>query len=113
MDTLKAFAMGKASRHKELMIFDWKKAARIIKERKAKNASAGLSGDWEWTGGDILQDGEPLSKEETYCFLASTWAIPELEVDGDLMECYCMQSETPGWNYGTFWPEEALAILRS
>ena len=33
------------------MVFDWNKAAQIIKERGATNASAGLSGDWEYTGG--------------------------------------------------------------
>lgn len=93
------------------MVFDWVQAAQIIKERGAKTASAGLSGDWEWTGGKILADGKPIPKDETYTYLASTWAPPELEVDGEIIDCYRMASETPGWGSDTYWPDEALAIL--
>lgn len=111
MDTKEAFARGMESAGNELMVFDWNKAARIIKERGAKSASAGLQGDWEWTGGEILKDGKPISQDETYTYLASTWAEPELDVDGDVISCFLMQSETPGWNSGTFWPEEAVNVL--
>lgn len=111
MDTISAFAMGAANRGKELMVFDWEKAARIIKERDAKSASAGLAGDWEWTGGRILDDGEPISREQTYTYLASTWARPELEIDGETVECWRMESDSPGWGSDTFWPPEALLIL--
>lgn len=111
MDTMTAFAMGEVNRGKELMVFDWEKAARLIKERNAREASAGLSGDWEYTGGDILQDGKPIPREETYTYLASTWATPELEIDGEIIPCYRMQSETPNWDSDTFWPEEARNIL--
>ena len=58
MDSMKAFAMGDANRGKELMVFDWNKAAKIIKEQNAASASAGLCGDWAWTGGAIYEDGE-------------------------------------------------------
>ena len=109
MDTLSAFMMGAANRDKELMVFDWNKAARLIKERNAQEAAAGLSSDWEWTGGTILKNGEPIFENRTY--LASTWAEPELMIDGDLIECFVMQSETPGWDAETKWPESALAIL--
>ena len=44
-----AVAMGEANRGKALMVFDWDKAARIIKQRGATSASAGLSGDWGTT----------------------------------------------------------------
>ena len=111
MDTLRAFAMGEANRGKPMMVFDWNKAARLIKERGAKSASAGLSGDWDYTGGEILKEGKPISKDETYTYLASTWATPELEIDGETVECYLMQDDTPGWNSDTFWPESALTIL--
>ena len=47
MDTLMAFVIGERNRHKELMVFDWNKAARLIKERKPFVASAGLRDDWE------------------------------------------------------------------
>ncbi len=109
MDTMCAFAMGEANRGKEMMVFDWNKAAALIKERGAKNASAGLSGDWEWTGGKILKDGK--IPEDSYTYLASTWATPEIEIDGEIIDCYKMESETDGWDSGTFWPESAKAIL--
>ena len=91
------------------MVFDWDKAARLIKERKAENASAGLSGDWEHTGGDIYRDSKPIY--DSYTYLASTWATPEIEIDGEVFSCYKMQSEAPDWDSGTKWPQSALDIL--
>lgn len=111
MDTILAFAMGQANRDKESMVFDWNRAAEIIKERKVKNASAGLSGDWSYTGGRILENGSPVSREDTCVYLASTWAVPELEIDGDVFPCYKMQSETPNWDSSTYWPESARMII--
>lgn len=111
MDTFSAFARGQANRGKPEMVFDWEKAAQIIKERGAQEASAGLRGDWEYTGGQILESGKPVPKEDTYTYLASTWATPELEVDGERMDCWRYEENTPGWDSGTYWPEEALKIL--
>ena len=111
MNTLAAFAMGEANRWRELMVFDWDKAAQIIRDTGAKRASAGLRDDWSCTGGTIYEDGHPV--KNSYTFLASTWAVPELVVDGKYMECYKMQSETPGWDSDTKWPSSALAILQS
>ena len=110
MNTFAAFAMGEANRGRELMVFDWDKAAKLIKESGLKNASAGLRRDWEYTGGEIFTDGQPNLDDYTY--LASTWATPELMIDGEVVECYRMQSETPGWDSDTKWPESALAILK-
>ena len=109
MNSLFAFAMGEANRGKELMVFDWDKAARLIKEKKAEYAEAGLAGDWEWTGGTIYEDGHPV--KDSYTYLASTWATPQIDLDGELIACYRMQSETPGWDSSTKWPESALSIL--
>jgi len=111
MDSINAFLKGEANRHKELMVFDWDKCAQIIKERGATSASAGLADDWEWTGGQILVDGEPMPKEQTYTYLASTWATPELRVDGDVIECYRMESQVPKWDAHTYWPDSALSII--
>lgn len=108
MDSMAAFAMGEANRGKEPMVFDWDKAASLIKEHKPKFAQAGLRGDWEWTGG-VIFDGQPTEKHYTY--LASTWATPELDIDGGLYPCFRMQSEVPDWGSDTKWPESALAIL--
>lgn len=110
MDTFSAFARGQANRHKEQMVFDWDKAAQIIKERQPKCAYAGLCGDWEWTGGIIFKDGEAITDGSAY--LASTWATPELDIDGEIFDCYKMQSEVPEWNADTTWPESSLKILK-
>lgn len=111
MDTLQAFAMGEANRDKEQMVFDWNKAARLIVNSGLKDASAGLAGDWEYTGGDIFLDGKIVNKEDTYTFLASTWATPQIVVGGKTYECYKMQFELPDWNAETYWPESARNIL--
>jgi len=108
MDSLSAFARGEVNRGKPLMVFDWDRAAQIIRDRQAHDASAGLSGDWEWTGGPILADGKPVPREETYVYLASTWATPELDIGGEIIDCW---KHTDEWDAHTFWPPSALAIL--
>lgn len=111
MDTMVAFALAAAHKHCEPKVFDWEKAARLIRESGATDASAGLSGDWEWTGGKIFAHGKPVPKEDTYVYLASTHATPQLELNGELLACYRRKSETPGWDSDTYWPPEALAAL--
>ena len=111
MDSLTAFAMGQANRDKEPMVFDWHKAARLLKESGASYAEAGLAGDWEWTGGKILEDGKPVSKDDTYTYLSSTWATPQLEYGFDCVDCYIMMKDSPGWDSDTFWPDSAVAIF--
>lgn len=108
MDTMQAFANGEANRHKELMVFDWDKAARLIKKYNPETASAGLRSDWEYTGGLIYENGKPFYE---YTYLASTWAVPELEIDGMILDCYIMKSETE-WDSYTKWPQSALDILK-
>ena len=111
MDNMSAFAMGEANRGKEQKVFDWNKAATLIRNRQPEIASAGLQGDWGYTGGTIWEDGKPVPAEDTYTFLASTWATPELDLDGETMNCYKMQSEVPDWGSDTYWPDSALAIV--
>lgn len=36
MNTLDAFVMGKANRDKEMMVFDWDKAARLIAQTRKR-----------------------------------------------------------------------------
>ena len=111
MNSMMAFVMGELNRGKEQMVFDWDKAATLIKDRNPKNASAGLRGDWECTGDTIYEDGKPVKNRDTY--LASTWAVPELYMDGDIVECYRMAHEVPRWNANTKWPQSALEILNA
>lgn len=109
MDTMSAFAMGQANRHKEQMVFDWEKAAKLIKESGAECAEAGLAGDWEWTGGTIFEDGKIV--EDSYTYLASTWATPQLILASGIIDCFKMQSEVPDWDAETKWPEVAKKII--
>lgn len=108
MDTLSAFAMGQANRGKTPKVFDWDRAAQLIKERGAESASAGLANDWESTGGPILRDGKPVDADDTYTYLASTWATPVLSIDGEHVDCWV---HTDKWDSSTYWPESALKIL--
>lgn len=94
----------------EFMIFDWDKAARMIQKRKPKVAGAGLHGNWGNTGAEIYSHGRPHMPSYTY--LASTWAVPELWMDGKVYACYRMEHEVPEWDANTKWPNSALDILR-
>jgi len=110
METMKAYAMGQANRGNELMVFDWDKAARLIRESGCETAFAGLCSDWGNTGGRIFSNGEP--DMDDYTFLASIWATPEIEIDGERIDCYKMQSEVPDWDSDTKWPDSAIKILK-
>lgn len=117
MDTATAFALGSAHRNGPSRVFDWIKAAKMIRDRylvgNLKIASAGLRNDWEYTGGAIFENGSPVPEDDTYTYLASTWAIPELFLDGDIFECWVWKKDSPDWGSDTYWPPEALAILES
>jgi len=84
---MQAFLRGEASKDNELMVFDWERAAKIIKDFGAQHAEAGLANDWEYTGGIIFHNGKPVKKEDTYTYLASTWATPQLKIKNELIEC--------------------------
>lgn len=107
---------GRIHRDSPSRVFDWVWAAALIRDRcldgNLKVASAGLQDDWEYTGGKIFENGSPVPAEETYTFLSSTWAIPELCLDGDIFECWIWAKDSPGWDAGTYWPPESLAILQ-
>ena len=117
MNTMDVFFRGEAARAagNSLMVFDWDKAARRIKEERAWGAAAGLSGDWGYTGGEILLDGKPSPIEDTYVYLASLWATPELEIDGFRENCFINENDVPkewGNDYPhIYWPPSALKIL--
>jgi hypothetical protein len=112
VDTVTAFARGEAARAagSKGKVFDWDKAARIIRERNVTNAEAGLSGDLEWTGGPIVKDGKPVPADDTYTYLASVWATPVLIIDGDETDCWISADKTD-WTAKTYWPDSARAIL--
>ena len=111
MSEIEAFIRGMNSDGKELMIFDWDKAATMIKEKNPKVARAGLMEDWEMTSGEIYKDGKIIPEKDTYVWLVSTWAKPCLNMDGVSFECYGMKSEINQWNNSTYWPKTSLNIL--
>lgn len=101
---------GMMNRGREMKVFDWDKAAQIIKNRKPKEAIAGLSEDWFWTAGPIFSNGKPVIHGGAY--LASTWATPVLVLDDDEeIPCWKYQHEVPDWDADTEWPESARSIL--
>ena len=109
MDTYTAFmrnkeALKKGAPHK---VFDWDKALEVILEHKVKNAQAGLSEDWEWTGGTILLDG--AIPENSYTFLKSSWATPTIRISNDNgywkeIPCYLLATCTK-YDEKTYWPD--------
>lgn len=109
MDTMSAMMRGLASRDNELRVFDWEKAAMLIKKHNAKDVDAGLEEDWFWTAAPILENGEML--EDCGAYLASTWATPVIKIDGEKISCYKMKSKTPNWDADTRYPDVFKKIL--
>lgn len=98
-------------------VFNWKKAAKIIKKRKPVEAYAGLKEDWGCTSGKIIEAGK-INKQESFCiYLASTWATPVLVIDvlGDGVEeeidCWIRKKNTE-YDSHTYWPKDAKDILK-
>lgn len=112
MNSFEAFNRCRAATAKNspMMVFDWDKAAEIIRDKKPETAKAGLRDDWEWTGGTIFENGDVV--RDSYTFLASIWAVPELWVDGEIIPCYRLKDDTPGWDSDTKWPDSAISILK-
>ncbi len=106
------FARGQANRGKEMKVFDWEKAAKLIKERQPDDAYAGLSEDWEYTRAAIWENNQVTDDQGTFYF-ASTWATPILVLHNEDIECWRMESEVPEWNARTWWPESALKIINN
>lgn len=96
-------------------VFDWDKAARLIAESRPVRAEAGLARDWPSTGGEIWRDGKPVPQDETYTYLASAWATPQLILDygdqEDTVDCWVPETDTE-WGADTYWPESALALVQ-
>lgn len=92
--------------------FDWVRAARLIADHPESTFRAGLGSDWDYTGGTIWENGKPVPHEDTYTYLASTWAIPEIEIDGKRIPCWKLEDRPVYSMDHTYWPDEALRIVR-
>ncbi len=104
-----AFIKGLINRDNEQMVFDWDKAAKIIKTKNLSFAQAGLQDDLGYTAGIIWDNG--IIYDDS-CYLASTWAMPVLVTDTEEIPCYKMQHEVPNWNEYTLWPKSAKRIIQ-
>lgn len=112
MDTMAGFALGQAAKASGARIktFDWNKAAQIIRDKKPNTAEAGLSGDWGYTGGKIYEADQAVT--DSYTYLSSNWATPELQIDGETIDCWLYEDDSDEWDSGTTWPQSALDILK-
>ena len=101
---------GYENQDKPLMVFDWERAAQIIRDRGPKTAEAYLETDYFWTGSDIYQDGKPILDATPY--LHSTWARPMLILNGEEpgIACFKMENEV-SWSGKDCWPGQSLKIL--
>jgi hypothetical protein len=94
------------------MVFDWDKAATLIKQRKPNQAIAGLDGDLNFTAGTIYEDGK--IDDTSYVYLKSLWAIPVLIMDGEKQHCWLYEDESHAdWSKDAEdkWPASARKII--
>lgn len=96
-------------------VFDWDKAAKLIAESGKPLALAQLAQQPFSTGGIIMENGKTATREQSTCYLASDWDIPQLGIgtreEGEWVDCWCWKDEKPEWDFNTIWPQSALDIL--
>lgn len=106
-----AKAAAESRRGEKGKVFDWDKAAQMIKDRKPEIVEAGLQEDWSHTSGPIYMDGKPYYDGYTYLF--SMWATPILMIDDEEIECFTSGDDERGYDSSTKWPESSLSILKN
>lgn len=95
------------SQNQPMMIFDWRKAAKIINERKPSYASAKIDGDDE-TETNIFANGRAIIYYGRPSFACSHWGEPTLCIDGEEIPCYTYEADEE-----EVWPLYALKTLRA
>lgn len=65
---------------------DWEKAKKLVEEHPNSVIQAGLLEDWSNTSGLIAADGKYCA--DSYVFVASKWATPIVDIDGEEIECW-------------------------
>ncbi len=114
------FAKGLQNKGQTHKVFDWDKAAKIIKEHLTKHpdltAEAGLQGDWDYTGGVIFERGTHTNDHYTY--LSSNWATPTLilsweDEEQEELDCWAYMENGCRFDSSSKWDEESLVILNS
>lgn len=96
--------------YEKIRVFDWEKAAKIILERKAEKAVAGIDTDWLGTRDAIYKDGKPVENRDSGAYLQSHWGFPTLSVNGDMIQCY-REVKVESDELFDWWPDRALEVL--
>lgn len=102
----------------EAWVFDWDKAARIIRDRKPLSAVAGLERDWPNVAVEIYREGKIEEYDDDTMFMgyrASMWDVPLLRLyfsdkHTEDYVCYVTESQTE-WDVETWWPQSARDIM--
>lgn len=95
-----------------MKIFNWLKAAQLIKAKGCDSAIAFLQNDRYHTAGFIFLDGEIVSRSDSTAYLASEVDEPVIEIAGEVISCGIEESDSPGWSLETWWPDEAVEVLK-
>lgn len=66
-------------------IFNWVKAAELIKINKAETVYAGMKEDWSCTADTIVLNGEMYNGTP---FTTSDWATPSILIEDVFIPCY-------------------------
>lgn len=112
VDPFDIFVNGFRHEKNERRVFDWNKAARVLRDRDETTCKACIIEDYNETVGFILVDGRPAI-DHPLPYLSSCWGTPCLVFEnGDSMPCWIPQSESPDWTGYTYWPESARNILK-
>ena len=88
------------------VVFDWDRAAPLIRAYRATTAYAAVG------GGDprvaIVKEGKPALREP---FKFAGTSVFELWIGDEVWNCFAPRSEKPEWDEHTWWPDSARALL--
>jgi hypothetical protein len=93
-------------------IFDWDKAARLIKEKKPKMpVLAGIKEDWHYTFGAIYDNGEIINDSSPWTY--SNLYTPQMVINREFIECWIYAKEELIFSKDELnhWTESAINIL--
>jgi hypothetical protein len=112
------------SNPKSLKIFDWIKAAKIIKENNIQNASIGLGVTIDDDTILILQNGKPIKIAGDICLSSHNSPVLINNDNGEIMNCF-FNIDDQDLTYGTIyspssteatkeseWPQLAIDIIK-
>lgn len=79
---------------------NWKKVQQIVDKNPNSVIYAGLQEDWNNTSGLIFARGEYY---DGYVYVASSWATPIVDVDGEEIECWTYEKTKEGSGRPSWW----------